>query len=114
MRGKMALYSYLYSLSIPNDTGTSDFFKKPSSSSGLQLYPNPTSGMFRMSLHPDFTKSDEYTLKIFNLFGQLQMFARSTLSSESTYNVSHLPAGIYIVSIDFKGKTETAKLTINH
>ena len=108
MRGKMALYGYLYALAKSNDTGLSAFISNKKASSGFQVYPNPTSDVF----HLRYTGSDEYTLKIFNMNGQLVMITRSEKSAEKVYDVSHLPAGLYLVNLESKGVYKSAKLAI--
>ena len=100
MRGKMALYSYLYALSLPQTGTDSPVIQKQ----GMQAYPNPTSGIFR--LYP--TSDDNYTLKIFDMAGRIHMLS----SNKTDFNVSHFTDGIYIVSIESKHFTEKIKLTV--
>ena len=114
MRGKMALYGYLYALAgIQNDTGSPSIPRQSSSTSGLRIYPNPASGgTIHVIMSPDRTQGNEYMLKIFNMTGQLEMQTRST-TAETDMDVSRLSSGIYVINADFKGITESAKLTIN-
>ena len=114
MRGKMALYGFLYALAkSQQETGTSFIPKQPASSSGITVYPNPASDMFRIVVQNNHIQDGVYTLKIFDMAGQLLMSTRST-TPDTTIDVRHLPNGIYIVSIEGKGFSESAKLTVSH
>ena len=113
MRGKMALYGYLYALAKQqHDTGLPAIPKQSASSSGIKLYPNPASGPVRVTAPHEIMQGDEYILKIFNMSGQLQMLSRIA-THETVIDISHLPAGIYIVSIEAWGITVSAKLTVS-
>jgi hypothetical protein len=108
MRGKTALYGYLYAIDkLRHETGIPAIPKQFTAKSGIRIYPNPASDVFRLVTG----QNDGCSLKIFNLTGQLKMLARIT-APETAVDVSQLPAGIYIVSVDSGGITESAKLTV--
>jgi len=114
MRGKMALYGYLYAIAGNNPvhiTGLPEIQKLSAFSSGIKIYPNPTSGMIRVIVDPDRVQGEACNLKIYNMAGQLQMFVRGT-TPENIIDVGHLTAGVYLVKIETGNDAESAKLTI--
>lgn len=120
MRGKMALYGYLYAIAEevlpplpPTPTGTFEYSKKTTGANcGVQIYPNPASGVIRVITDPNCTQDKAYNLKIFNMAGQQQAYALAT-TRETFMDVSHLKSGVYILTAEFPNYTESTKLTIN-
>ena len=111
MRGKMALYGYLYAIAkSQNDTGL-PVIAKQSASSGITVFPNPASNLTRVTANYDCTQDNAYVLKIFNSAGQLQILTRST-TPETVVDVGKLAAGVYFVNIVCNGLTGSAKLTV--
>jgi hypothetical protein len=136
MRGKMALYGYLHAIAPNNNdndfddfmeiddddddeiidkpTNVTEYFKKQKNDAcGLQIYPNPASGVIRVLVSPECTRSEEYHLKIYDMAGQLKIHTRNA-TSEAVVDVSQLSAGIYLLTIESGNITESAKLTIHH
>ncbi|MBR9921741.1 MAG: T9SS type A sorting domain-containing protein [Bacteroidetes bacterium] len=63
----------------------------------LLVYPNPTDGPFTLSL-TDYNQTEDLTVRIFNPVGQLIQM-RSISNSETTFDLSHLPKGLYFVEV---------------
>jgi len=116
MRGKMALYGYLHAIAEESPeppTGVPEnFTQKKEVDCGIQIYPNPASDIIRVIVDPNCIQEKAYSLKIYNMVGQLQMLTQST-TPETVIDVSHLTAGAYLIKIEFKNFTKSTKLTIN-
>ena len=74
----------------------------------LLIYPNPTSGKLTI----DNGQSVIDNIEIFDILGQNVQSNRLVHSSAVTMDVSHLPAGIYLVKVESNGKISTHKLVI--
>jgi hypothetical protein len=73
---------------------------------GLSMYPNPNNtGMVFVSSHENLTKN----IAVYNMLGKEVM----KTSAETSFSVSGLSAGVYVVKITENGKTATRKLVIN-
>lgn len=68
----------------------------------VNVYPNPTEGVF--TLQADFGKSLDARIELRNVLSQLVIPAEDINSSvvKKTYNLNHLPSGVYIISIETK------------
>ncbi|MEW6470629.1 MAG: T9SS type A sorting domain-containing protein, partial [Bacteroidota bacterium] len=75
-------------------------------STGLSVYPNPSSGTFTISGLPADSK-----IKVMNLFGEV-VFEQKAVSADEVIRLDQ-PAGIYIYSVsDESGNTGTGKIVI--
>ena len=73
---------------------------------GLSMYPNPNNtGMVFVSSHENLTKN----IAVYNMLGKEVM----KTSAETSFSVSGLSAGVYVVKITENVKTATRKLVIN-
>ena len=116
----MALYGYLHAIGVvgtdppppPDITGIPEIFQKQKNDCDIQIYPNPTSGMLRVMVHPDDIRNKAYNLKIYNTTGQLQMLIRNT-TPETVIDVSHLTTGVYLLRIENEEYAGSEKFTIN-
>ena len=73
---------------------------------GLSMYPNPNNtGMVYVTSQENLTKD----ITVYNMLGKEVV----RTSTESSFSVSGLNAGVYVVKITENGKTATRKLVIN-
>lgn len=73
---------------------------------GLSMYPNPNNtGMVYVTSQENLTKD----ITVYNMLGKEVV----RTSTESSFSVSSLNAGVYVVKITENGKTATRKLVIN-
>ncbi len=82
-------------------------------STGLRIYPNPTSGEVTISLKN--ADKGTYRLQIVDLFGRNMLTKHITSFGGSLIEkvgLSDLPSGIYLVQLSSTGETYKAKLTI--
>ena len=66
--------------------------------SAVKIYPNPTTGELKIT-------NEEFEIRnieIFDITGRKLLSHISTMSPETTVNISHLPAGVYFVKISTK------------
>lgn len=75
----------------------------------IKVYPNPASTYFSIS-NKEIKNDPHAELKIFSMFGREVLNQKGVGSST---NVSHLPAGIFIVRIISENRYYSAKLLIN-
>jgi uncharacterized delta-60 repeat protein len=70
----------------------------------ISIYPNPAYDFFRIN-------SERYidSVKVYNLLGVLQL----EYKNRETYSILGLPSGIYLVTIEYQGGTETKKLVVH-
>lgn len=79
----------------------------------LHIYPNPSSGIFTLDF-ADNTLNENIYIQVFNTIGQ-EMFNKQTNLSGATQfelNISHLPKGLYQISISTKAGVENRKIMI--
>jgi beta-glucanase (GH16 family) len=76
-------------------------------SSGIFLYPNPTSGSFELKWAPEFLSV--HTVKIFSMEGAL-MEERQLQGEPGLLAGEKLPAGVYYVHVVSSAKTEVLKV----
>jgi len=75
---------------IPRDIGIGD-----QEIQSLDIYPNPSDGLFQVNLPLQDKDLDQATFKIINLRGEL--VGQSAASKE--LNLSHLPSGLYLIQL---------------
>jgi hypothetical protein len=66
--------------------------------SNITVYPIPTTGMLKIEI-ADQVHNEIWAVDVFDVYGRSLLSQKSLLSSETTLNISHLPAGIYFVKI---------------
>lgn len=78
---------------------------------GVQIFPNPTTGMVNITWNsPTTTK-----IKVYTPSGTLVMEDVATLSTKKQINLSGLSSGIYFISLqDEHGQTGTIRVTLMH
>jgi hypothetical protein len=66
---------------------------------GFEIFPNPTSGKFMIYSPPSF--DDSFTIELFDLAGRAtEMVSHIKQGQDQTaYDISHLPAGVYLCRI---------------
>lgn len=77
------------------------------SENALQLFPNPTDAAF------GFFSDTASQLKIYNSMGVL-VSEQSVEAGLQQISTSELPAGIYLIQLDAKGKIKNGKVVVNH
>ncbi len=73
--------------------------------SNIKLFPNPAS-------HTVFVESNEPIIRLW-LASTDGNFQRIALTSNSYFGIDHLPAGVYLVVIETKGRKEVKKIVVN-
>jgi autotransporter-associated beta strand protein len=73
----------------------------------LSIYPNPTSDVINIKVS---NKLPNATITIENINGQRKFEYSTDLLSTECINISHLPSGVYILKINYKGKLLFKKL----
>ena len=98
MRGKTALYGYLYAISpAKQNTAIKDVFSSKNTANKLHIYPVPANETIQISNVPDGTH-----YMIYNLAG---MKVASGALSGNTINISQLKQGVYFASVNnLRGK----------
>lgn len=71
----------------------------------FSIYPNPTSGLFTLETE-DFNKAE--TLTVYDVYGR-KVYVDAMSNSQNTYDLSQLGAGVYLVTIDWKEGSRSAK-----
>jgi Ricin-type beta-trefoil lectin domain-like/Secretion system C-terminal sorting domain len=84
--------------------------------SALQIYPNPSTGIFYVALHDDFAENDELLhIGIYNTLGQLihQQKINNTVGSPILLDIQGLPTGVQMVQVqNAKGVVLTKPLVV--
>ncbi|GAB1403792.1 hypothetical protein MASR1M74_09700 [Lentimicrobium sp.] len=86
---------YIDNIAITNTTATKPLLSKNVT---LKVYPNPSTGQFTVS---SSVLSADVTVKVVSLLGNTvytKSFGSGSSSFEEVINLSHLPAGIYLLS----------------
>ncbi len=73
----------------------------------ITVSPNPTNGAFEVT-----TNSDNATIQVFNINGQLVSELENTEAITTLNESGELPTGMYIVSVTSNGSTTTEKLVV--
>jgi hypothetical protein len=82
-----------------------------SASSVFSIYPNPANGFIRIQWIDNFHNTSFTKLEIMSIEGKI--IDQFDINSSATVDVSHLEAGIYLLSVyDSIGNTHSAKLCI--
>lgn len=107
--------------SIMKYTQVSGIEEEQQSACGIELYPNPTRGKFQItnSKHQTNTKTQIQNIEAVDLYGKtLELWNTGTLEQSNpepgTWNleldISHLPAGIYLIKINLENQTIVKKI----
>ncbi|MDX2249432.1 MAG: T9SS type A sorting domain-containing protein [Bacteroidia bacterium] len=76
---------------------------------GVLVYPNPTSGIVTVEME----KNHAFTASVFDMNGK-QLRQTSTRAHRLSVDMSSLPAGLYILSVESEGKRFIQKLQVVH
>jgi endoglucanase len=107
MRGKMALYAYLYG--INKTISTSVLPEIPDSGPALfKIFPNPASGTFRILLAEGISEAE----MIISDASGLQIMRKRISSGISDIPAGHYIPGVYLVSVSSGKARMTSKLII--
>lgn len=68
--------------------------------SKLNIYPNPNKGSFTLDI-PTNDLNHISALKIYDIYGS-EVFSQNVSNKNTKFNVTHLPTGNYILSLQFK------------
>lgn len=77
----------------------------PIHNEGLELFPNPTSGEFSISLN-EFWRTKTVQVELYNTLGQRVLVSHPTPADQLRIEASYLPAGVYWVRLRQAGKVE--------
>lgn len=88
----------------PESTGLEKLYNQ-----GLHIYPNPASGIVTIELE----KAADFTAQLFDMKGKA-IQQHSTRNDHLAMDVSELPAGLYILSVESDGKRMVKKLQVIH
>lgn len=83
------------------------------SAANIQVYPNPSSGLFNLSMQQISGKS--VSIKVTNLIGELVYFEQAETTDgkfNKALNLSHLNAGVYIISVESNQNMAVQRITI--
>lgn len=75
----------------------------------LNFYPNPSSSQITLQLPLDLQK---YTLKVYNMLGQMVKTETIEASYQTTLKVSDLPKGVYVLHLQAKNQHYSGKLVV--
>ncbi len=75
----------------------------------VSVYPNPSQGEFHISV---YGIEEETSMVISNLIGQPVAEYRANSDFQTTFDLSHLPRGIYFLSINSGDKHMTKRLVL--
>jgi len=78
----------------------------------MSLFPNPTTGIFRVELPSDMTGRTE--LIVLDVTGRMVTQQVTNTSNGITMDLGHLPNGLYTVIAQGGSKRKTAKFSIQH
>jgi hypothetical protein len=83
---------------------------KNSENVSLQIIPNPSNGIFQISLKSH--APEIMSLRVFNSFGEMVHSGRINAQSQNELNLSHLPKGLYELNILGKDISHHSKIII--
>jgi len=72
----------------------------------IKLYPNPSTGI--LNIETEVLVSTTASIEITNSLGQIVLKEKIN-NKKSSYNISHLPNGIYFIEINVDGNMKTSK-----
>lgn len=107
-----AIDNYFLNVNSTNFTINSSLGLNESEMSQFNIYPNPSNGIFTIDMQ---AKSNSVAYRIYSLDGK--MIANQKINSNGskinqTVNISHLPAGTYIIKIVDGNNVNSSKLII--
>ncbi|MCF8358191.1 MAG: S8 family serine peptidase [Prolixibacteraceae bacterium] len=106
-----ALATYSMKSTTVNQTETE--FKKQDLSQktikNIQVYPNPTSGLFNVELH-NFEKPVQ--LMVFNQQGAVVLKTEKGIANKATFDLSNAPKGMYVVKVADQNEFFTRKIML--
>ena len=76
----------------------------------LKIYPNPTSGLFTVSLATENANIE--SIRLYNISGQLVKQLNNVNSNNSSFNVNELSQGVYIIQVLTDNGVENRKVVI--
>ena len=80
----------------------------------FELYPNPTSGLFNLSLNG--LRQKKAIISVYSLVGELVYASEEHVTEEAfikTLDLEGKPIGIYFIKLDIENKTFTKKIILN-
>src|SRR5690606_28343602 len=89
-------------------TGTPQIVSKVS---GLEVYPNPTTGL--LNIHLSIDNSSNAIVHVYDMKGSLVRIGSKTLHTGEntiTIDLNNLPQGVYNANVSISGKTYSAKI----
>lgn len=78
----------------------------------MNIFPNPTSGIFKLQLNSGQTAINNHQLSIFNMLGE-KIYSSQINSDKTEIDLSKAPQGIYLVQIKTDKGVATKKLILN-
>ena len=75
-----------------------NFYSGSNEESAINLYPNPTDGL--LHIESPYSEQGIQTISIKDMSGREVYFRKAENSHRETLNISHIPTGIYIVTIN--------------
>ena len=101
---------YLDAIRIENTTGVEEL----NSMLGIQLYPNPSNGLTRISMNTP--ESGKLSLNLVDVLGRTvaSVYNGTVSAGEQVYSVdvNNIDAGIYFLQINYNDKTTAVKLIV--
>lgn len=87
--------------------------KENASSFQASVFPNPSTGIFRLELHNEQLTSSKLTVDIYNALGE-KVYSTFHIGSESSFDVdlSHQAKGLYFIKLSSEEKSVTQKLIL--
>jgi len=89
------------------ECGSTNILNKPFGKMDFSIQPNPTSGLMEIS----FSKNVKAAIEVKEITGK-SLIRRSTEKNQVTLNLSRLPNGLYLVSIQTGGNVVTKKVVL--
>lgn len=75
----------------------------------VYVFPNPTSGLFTLKFSGAISK--DISLRITNVIGEI-IYQQNSVSENYLVNLSHIPDGLYFISLRIDGKLIQKKITL--
>jgi hypothetical protein len=111
--------TYMVSVTDANGCGTSGSLGIVSSSleigsvKTLAIFPNPTSGMFKVDL--EMESMENIRIELLDAAGrQLETFHTTTTGGQFSFDVSARPNGLYLLEISVGGSSMTRRIVVIH